>query len=168
MNMSEFEVRQLVTDDWSGFRLIRLESLAKYPQFFAPSQDERNFTPEQWMAFLENKNAAIFGLFDSADLVGVSGIIRENNNPESHRALMMASYIREEYRGKSLSRLFYDARIAWARKQKDIDTLLIYHREGNLISRNANQRFGFKQVGSFKKTYLDGTEGLSLAYELKL
>jgi RimJ/RimL family protein N-acetyltransferase len=166
--MSEFSIRQLTENDWFDFQQVRLESLAKHPEYFAPSQDETKLTSPEWIERLSNKNTAHFGLFHDAILVGITGIMRENNNSSSERALMMASYIKDEYRGKNLSRLFYEARIDWAKNEKNIKILLIFHREGNLISRNANQRFGFKYLSSFKKTYLDGTEGVSFCYELRL
>lgn len=164
--MPEFSVRQLTEIDWSDFKQIRLESLTKHPEYFAPSQDETELTPQEWMERLSNKNSAYFGLFHNMTLVGISGIMRENNNDSNECAMLMASYIRNEYRRKNLSRLFYDARIEWAKNQKNIKILRIYHREGNSISKSANQRFGFKYISSFKKTYLDASEGLSLCYEL--
>lgn len=166
--MSGFFIRQLTADDWQTFRNIRLESLALHPEFFAPSQDETKYTSDQWIERLANKNAASFGLFYNDKIIGVTAIARENNASLSDRAMMMASYIKHEFRGMHLSKLFYEARIDWAKKQKNIKILLISHRRDNLISKNANQRFGFKFTDSYRKTYLDGVEDSSLVYELNI
>lgn len=137
-------------------------------EFFAPSQDETKFSSDQWIERLTNKNAASFGLFQNDKIIGLTAIIRENNELSSERAMMMSSYIKHEFRGMHLSKLFYEARIDWAKKQKNIKTLLISHRRDNLISKNANQRFGFKFTDSYRKTYLDGVEESCLVYELTL
>lgn len=169
IRMQDFHVRKLNVEDWSAYRALRLEALSRNPEFFTPSRDETKFTEADWKERLLNPNAAAFGLYHAGELVGLSGIVREKNQADSPRAHMVSTYIREEYRGQGLSRLFYEARLAWARAQKDIKTLVLEHRSDNTASEKAHRRYGFQFKSSFTETYADKRPGsLTHVYELEL
>lgn len=166
--MEEIKIRQLTENDWSMYREIRLEALAQEPEFFATSEDEANFISENWVEHITNPNGAIFGLFHKGEIVGVTSIHRENDDPRSYRAWMGQSYIKPEFRGNHLADLLFEARIEWAKKQENIIALVVAHREDNQASKNAIQHNGFKFIGSRTKTYVDGMPAKSLVYERTL
>ncbi|WP_409477432.1 GNAT family N-acetyltransferase [Pseudobdellovibrio sp. HCB154] len=166
--MSEIKIRQLNENDWPLYREIRMEALAKESECFTTSEDESEFISENWIERITNKNGAIFGLFDTGQIIGVTSIHRENDDPRSYRAWMGQSYIKAEYRGHHLSDLLFEARIAWAKKQGNIIALVVAHREENEVSKKAIQHYGFKYIGSRTKTYVDGEQAKSLVYERSL
>lgn len=163
--MSEITIRQLTENDWPLYREIRMDALAREPCFFADSEDESNFVSENWIERINNGNGALFGLFHNGQIIGLTSIHRENDDPKSYRAWMGSSYIKPEFRGHHLSELLFDTRIEWARKQGNIIALVVAHREENLVSKKAIQHYGFKFIGSRTKTYLDGQQAKSLVYE---
>lgn len=168
MSMSEIKIRQLTEHDWPFYREIRMEALAHDPECFTTSENEENFISENWIERLTNPNGAIFGLFHKGQIVGLTSIHRENDDPKSYRAWMGQSYIKPEYRGHQLSELLFDTRIDWAKKQGNLIALVVAHREDNLISKKAIQHYGFKFIGSRTKTYVDGKSARSLVYERTL
>lgn len=166
--MDQYTIRQLSSDDWQIYRDIRLEALTKNPEFFSPSRDETKFTESDWKERLSNKNAASFGLFANGVTIGLTGIVREGNNPEATSAHLVSSYIKQQYRRLGLSKQFYNARFEWAKNQKNIKMLILEHRDDNLPSQMAHQKFGFQLVETKEQTWPDGQVRPSLKYQLDL
>jgi RimJ/RimL family protein N-acetyltransferase len=161
-----FTTKHLSSEDWQLFRNIRLEALKTEPGVYAASYDEmKDMEDDFWIDRLADSNWAYFGLYDGDKLVGLSGIMR--NVDDRDEAELIASYIRKEYRGKGLSKLFYAARIEWARA-KGIKKLIISHRESNTASRQANQNFGFRFTHSVPRLWHDGLWEENVYYELIL
>lgn len=105
-----------------------------------------------------------FALLDGNQIIGMTGILRRENNVGK----CIASYIREEYRGQNLSHLLYQARIDWAKKH-GIKRMIVGHRASNAASQAANQKFGFKQIEIEKDVaWPDGTTEDYWRYELQL
>lgn len=164
--MSSYSTRQFNASDWQTYRDMRLSAINEHRDYFLPTQDEFSFTEEQWKNRLSSPLSANFGLYDGEKLIGLTTIYRENEN--STKALMVSSYIKKEYRGKGLSKFLYEDRIAWARKQKGIKTIELEHRDDNLSSQKAHEKFGFKYTGSYMVRWLDGKDRNCRVYELQL
>ena len=161
-------LRELVESDWAVLKSIRLESLTRHPDLFQPTRDEFAFTDMDWRERLTATRGRTFGLFSGTDPIGISTIVREGNQSRATRALLVGSYIRPEHRRKGFSRLFYDARIAWAREQGDIGTLVVEAREDNIASHSAHQHFGFYFVRDKEIIFGDGRAFRSLIFQLDL
>ena len=161
--MIDFEIKYLSENEWQDYKSIRLEALKKHPEYFCPSRNEAKFTEEEWRERLVNPNAAQFGLYADSELIGLTGIFRERE-----QAHLVQSYIREDYRGKGLSKLFYKARLEWAREQEGIKRLVVEHRDDNLPSKGAHQNFGFQFVKSRDQLWPDGQKRPCLVYHLEL
>lgn len=166
--MAEIKIRQLTENDWPMYRDIRVEALAQEPEFFTASEDESNFISENWIEQINNPNGALFGLFHKGQIIGLTSIHRENDDPRSYRAWMGSSYLKPEFRGNHLSDVLFDVRIEWAKKQGNIIALVVAHREDNQVSKKAIQHNGFKFIGARTKTYVDGKPAKSLVYERTL
>ncbi len=165
---SSIHLRQLSSEDWEVLRSIRLEALETHPDLFCPSTDERKRSPEEWKTFLHNEDMCIFALFDAERVIGVTGITKDRDDPSGKTALLVMSYINKAYRGKGLSKLFYEARIGWAKEQKKFDVITVGHREGNLASERANQAFGFELISKDDISWPDGSTAAFVKYELRL
>jgi GNAT superfamily N-acetyltransferase len=159
-------IRQLTVADVTAYKAIRLEALQQEPGMFGNSYAlESGYTDQHWLDRVSNPNGAIFGLYHTTELIGITAIIIDGEHPEE--AYMTQSYIRKTHRGKGLSQLLYKARLEWAR-ERELGRLLIGHRESNLISKAANQRHGFKYAYSAPRTWPDGCTEDMLYYTLEL
>lgn len=161
-----YHIRQLRTAELELYRNLRLEALQTEPGVFGNSYEmEAAFTPEQWLARVTNPRAACFGLFCNQELVGITGITCSAERPDE--AYLSQSYIRAGHRGKGLARLLYEARINWARTH-GVRYLVVGHRESNLVSKAANQRFGFTYTHRESRTWPDGVTEDMLYYRREI
>jgi GNAT superfamily N-acetyltransferase len=163
----QYTIRQFTTDETEQYKAMRLEALQLAKGMFGNSHEyEAAFTPEQWLARVNNPSGACFGLYYGDELIGITGIVvTDTGKPEE--AYMTQSYIRAAFRGKGLSKILYEARFNWARNH-GIKTLKIGHRRSNLSSKAANQRYGFQYTHAEERTWPDGVSEEMLYYELKL
>lgn len=167
--MDNIHIRQLLPEDWEHLRDVRLYALQHDPQYFGSNYArEAAFTPDIWQERLANPLSATFGLFKDSELIGITGILTCREDPKGETALMVMSFIKTEHRGQGYAKLFYEARIAWAKEQPHIKKIVVGHREGNEASRRANQRFGFEHIGQKMTSWPDGQEALEHSYMLKL
>jgi RimJ/RimL family protein N-acetyltransferase len=163
MTITPYSIRRFLPEDLALYKTIRLEALQLEPGMFGSSYArEASFTDQQWLQRINGDNSDCFGLFYGDRLIGVTGIVIDWNDPTL--ALMTQSYIRREHRGKGLSRLLYEARLAWAAERPQVKRLRIGHRESNDISKAANQHYGFKYVKRESCDWPDGSREDILYY----
>lgn len=159
-----YYIRQFTIADKEAYKQIRLESLLKEPSVFGSNYArEAAFAEGEWSNRLNNTDSASFGLYDKDMLIGTTGVIATGPGT----ALLIASYIREEYRGKGLSALLYQARIAWA-KEKGIKSIIVSHRKSNTASKAANQHFHFQYTHEEITEWPDGQQEENVFYRLEL
>lgn len=149
-----------------AYRKMRLEALREEPGMFGNSLAyESAYDDKVWEDRVRQPLGACFGLYHNQDLIGITGITGVGQ--KEGEAYMTQSYIRKAHRGKRLSRLLYEARLAWAR-ERNLKRLLIGHKQSNLVSKAANQHFGFTYTHSEPRTWPDGSKEDMLCYELWL
>lgn len=169
MNLPEkpYTIRQFLPEDVERYKSLRLEALQLDSGMFCNKyENEAAFPLEQWLARVSNPNGACFGLYCEDELIGITGIvITDKEKPEE--AYLTQSYIRKAYRGKGLSKILYEARLAWA-KAHQIKCLKVGHRASNLASKAANQHYGFTYTHSEPNTWPDGKTEDMFYYELVL
>lgn len=159
----DYHVVPLTITDLPAYKQMRLEALQLCPAFYGNSYEfEAAMSDEQWIERLSNPERCCFGLYYQQQIIGITAIFIE-----AGKEYITQSYIRAQHRGKKLSRLLYEARIQWAR-EKRLSTLEIGHRASNLISKAANQRFGFQYSHCTPRTWPDGTTEDMMYYFLKL
>lgn len=163
-----YNIRQLTPEDWALLKTIRLEALQAHPKLFCPSQDEFAFGEAQWRDRLSNPAAVNFGVFDGENIIGLCGIIRARLDPQAPLAFMVAAYLKADYRKQGLSKYMYQARLDWARAQKNITEVEVEHRSTNAPARGAHQAFGFAFKEKRLNTWRDGSQLEVEIYSLKL
>ncbi len=162
-------VRALEETDWEMFRAVRLRALRTDAGVFSSTYDEeKRHNEEQWKSWLSNEGKRVFGLFDDEHLIGITGVFTWKGDESGRTGIMAASYIEKDYRGQGLSRLLYEARLAFAKDYKQWDKLTVSHRKDNEASRRANQAFGFKYAGASMIAWPDGQKEEQLFYEMDL
>lgn len=162
-----YTIRRLGTSDAAAYKRLRLEALQTEPDKYSmPYATELTMPDAHWLNRVQNERIASFGLYHGDEIVGITAIdASDGSKPQD--AYMTQSYIRKAHRGKGLSRMLYDARLAWA-KQNNIARLTVAHRRNNIASMRANQHYGFVYTHSIQRHWPDGVEDENLYYELLL
>jgi RimJ/RimL family protein N-acetyltransferase len=160
-------LRKFSSNDWTAFKAMRLEALQTEPDKFGGRyMEEAARTDQEWIDQLNKNNYwAFWGLYAGDTCIGLTGIVEMRNDATC--ALLIASYIRNEYRGKGLSSLYYKVRLEWARTM-GYKWVEVHHRRTNIISKAANQKFGFKYTHTTSVQWPDGSYDDSLSYRLAL
>lgn len=167
--MAEYSIRKLEEEDWRIFKQIRLKALSTDPSVFGSNYArEANQPAVHWQESLVDKNVAVFVLFESVSPIGITGVSVHRDDPGGRTAILWGSWMEPAARGKGLSKLFYEVRIAWARQHPTIERIIVTHRASNLASKLANQKFGFVQTHVTEKVWNDGIMEEEFHYELVL
>ncbi|WP_394796775.1 GNAT family N-acetyltransferase [Armatimonas sp.] len=108
-------IKLATQNDGEAVCALRLEALQTEPGVFGSSYAQESLYDEaQWRAWSAGPGKAIFLLYDGESLIGLTGILAHRDDPTT--AMCIASYLKPAYRGQKLSRLFYQARLDWARQ----------------------------------------------------
>jgi len=163
---TRYTIRPFFESEVMLYKAMRLEALQMEAAVFGSTYErEVAFNEHQWMERITNKGAGCFGLFCNDELVGITGLHIDGD--DHSLAHMTQSYIRKAHRRKHLSRMLYDIRIRWA-NDHHLKTLRIGHKESNIISKAANQRYGFTYAYREPRIWPDGSKEDILYYELAL
>ena len=167
--IANVSIKRFGEDDWQGFKEIRLESVRLHNDVLGTSYAiESNKKDAYWKDIISDIcNCAVFGLYDEEKIIGLTSVFRHRDHVENTTILCMV-YIREEYRGNSLSDLLFKASIDWSKSQEGITRIWVGHRAGNEISRRANQRHGFAVISNEDMTFGNGETDTHYTYELKI
>ena len=162
------QIRRLGPEDWQANRAIRLEALAECPgNYFTTLAEAEARSEADWRAMLADPKTAIFGLFDGADLAGLTAIYIADSDPSGRTAGFAMSYIRAPWRGRGNAALLHQARLDWARDNR-MTRILVSHRASNTPSRKAIERSGFTRTGAMPYVWPDGIEENNVEYALML
>jgi RimJ/RimL family protein N-acetyltransferase len=162
-------IRPLEPEGWPAFREIRLAALKENPRAYSGSYEDSLKRPDEaWRALVRGATHQVFGLFEGTGLIGITAVFASDEDPSGQTAALMMSYILPGFRRRGLSRMLYEARLAWIRERPQFKRVTVSVRESNLPSRQANQRFGFVQKGAQSRVWRDGDTEDEVFYELRL
>jgi len=130
---------------------VRLRALKSDPSVFgATYEDKTKMADGEWQTILKNQDEAIFGIFNGAALIGLTAISIHRDDPEKKQALLWGSWLELEYRGRGVSKMMYEARLDWAQRHPTCEKIIVGHRDSNLASKFANQKYGFVYTSTEK------------------
>jgi RimJ/RimL family protein N-acetyltransferase len=168
-NNQDIHIRLLKPEDWQILRKMRLRALQMNPDVFLGVYAVEFQNPdEKWHEVVDGTGKGVFGLFDGGTLIGITAVFTWREDPSGQTGVMAYSFIEPAYRGRGLSKLLYEARIAWAVRHKPFKKLVIAHREGNEASKRAMLAHGFVFTDTKSIDWPDGTADLEYNYELDL
>jgi len=161
-------VRRLGPADWIPNREIRLEALTEFPgNYFTSLAEAEARSDAKWREMLADPKMAIFGLYDSDALAGLTAIYIANDDPTGKTAGFAMSYIRPAWRGQGHAATLHKARLDWARAN-GMTRIIVSHRASNEPSRKAIERSGFTRTGAVLHLWPDGVEEDNVEYEMRL
>src|SRR5262249_8965565 len=102
----DISIRPLRRSDWKRFREFRLAALQASPGVFTSSyEQELAYQPAHWQRTITGDDHQAFGLFDNRELIGITAVFTDRNDPSGQTAHLAMSFIKAEYRGQGLSRM---------------------------------------------------------------
>jgi RimJ/RimL family protein N-acetyltransferase len=167
--MTELIIRPLESSEWEMFRDFRLSALRAAPGVFSGRyEDSLARRPEKWQAMIGGDDHQVFGLFDGRVLVGITAVFQSDGDATGASAMLAMSFILPAYRGRQLSRLFYETRLAWVRARPRFRRVLVSARASNAASRRAIERYGFIETGRVPRVWPDSTTEDEILFELQI
>jgi len=160
-------IRPLLPSEWEMFRDLRLFALKTEPGMFETTFAQAAArTEHDWRALLAPEHQQIFGLFDGEKLIGIAGVFTSRDDAAAAHLIM--HFIMPEYRGRKLTRLFYEASLDWARRRKNIRRVIVAARESNAASIGAMRAAGFQPTHRERHTWPDGATEDEIWHEITL
>ncbi|MCD8502343.1 MAG: GNAT family N-acetyltransferase [Bacillaceae bacterium] len=147
------EIRQLTPSDAEIYFSIRLEALRTSPYAFASSyEEEKNETAEKYKNRFETpKNTFTFGAFDESHLVGVVTLVKEKLLKLSHRANIVAMYIKPQKRGYGIGKDLISKVIEKAYNLEGIEQIYLSVVTTNVPAKMLYTSMGFEVFGKEKR-----------------
>lgn len=162
-------IRPLEADEWKQFRDVRLAALKAVPGVYGTRyEDAVSRTEAVWRSTVKGPSNQSFGLFDGQVLVGITSVFPWEEDPTGRTAMLASSFIMDAYRGRRLSRMLYDIRIAWIKEHGEFSRIVVGHRASNWPSRRASQHYGFAPFRRAPHAWPDGTTEDEIFYEMKI
>ena len=147
--MAEIEIRRLMPADAALYRDLRLEGLRLSPEAFGSIYEIERTEPLGWFA-ARLGDAAVFGGFNGADLLGIAGFFVHRGAKEGHKGVLWGMYVRAAARKTGLGRRLAQAIIDHARDRVEILELRVV--AGNEPARRLYARLGFVEYGIEKNS----------------
>ena len=161
-------LRRLGPEDWRAVRAVRLAGLREAPGNFFASMEQAQALPDRyWADLLAQETTALFGAFAGEDLVGLTGIFTDRDDPSGRTALLGMTYLAPAHRGSGVGHRFFAERLSWAR-ERGFARVIVSRRASNEPSRRAIERAGFERTGARRHGWPDGGEEDDVQYELWL
>jgi GNAT superfamily N-acetyltransferase len=138
-------IRRLDETDLEQLLAIRREALDTDPSAFSASpESDLGLDPEFVRTSLARRSSeAVFGAFCDGDLVGMTGVYRERNQKEHHKAVVWGMFVRPSERGKGLGRALLDDAIQFAESLPGVTYVHI------AVSENANSALRLYEAAGF-------------------
>jgi RimJ/RimL family protein N-acetyltransferase len=139
-----FAIRKLDRTDAPLLRAFWLRGVEDFPMFFSGQENLAAEPLDYWRGVIAGPDHQMFGLFDGLYIIGITAAFAQAEDPQAATAIFGMSFIAPAYRGRGLSRLLYDARLAWIRSRPRFKRVILSHAVSNEASRRAHRRYGFR------------------------
>jgi RimJ/RimL family protein N-acetyltransferase len=143
------QFRPLVPEDAGAFQVLRLQGLREAPTAFASSFEEECDRPLAMVAsrLSANGEGAVFGAFNKSDLVGVTGVRREDHSKLAHKAFLWGVYVAPTFRKRGIGRQLVSQALDFAFSTLGVRQVNLGVNTSNLGAIALYELMGFKTFG---------------------
>lgn len=143
-------IRVLQESDAQAYQELRLTGLQTNPEAFGSTYErEANFTLETIIDRVKpSKDKFVMGAFDNEGLLlGIAAFVRENGMKTAHKGNLFGMYVREEMRGKGVSKNLLLALIARASEIDGVEQINLTVVSSNEPAKRLYSSVGFQTYG---------------------
>jgi len=143
-------IRVLQESDAQAYQELRLTGLQTNPEAFGSTYErESNFTLETIIDRVKpSKDKFVMGAFDDeGTLIGMAAFVRENGMKTTHKGNLFGMYVREEMRGKGVSKNLLLALIARASEIDGVEQINLTVVSSNEPAKRLYYSVGFQTYG---------------------
>ncbi len=142
-------VRQLDSNDAAVFQELRLDGLHAEPTAFASSYEEEcdRSLPEVASRLVADNMGAVFGAFRDSELVGITGVRREEHSKLSHKAFLWGVFVNLESRQQGVGRKLVAAALDFGFKTLNVRQINLGVNAANVPAISLYESLGFKSFG---------------------
>ncbi|CAE6811071.1 Mycothiol acetyltransferase [Paraburkholderia haematera] len=147
-------IRQLGSADRDAYFQLRLRGLKAHPESFGQSYEEALARgAARHDAMLQGERAAegdfLLGAYALADapLIGVVGLLRNQNDKQRHKASIVGMYVAPEASGRGVGRALLNELLARAAQIEGLRQIQLMVSRRNEAARKLYESFGFRQYG---------------------
>ncbi|WP_435106778.1 GNAT family N-acetyltransferase [Arhodomonas sp. AD133] len=142
-------IRPLTTVDAASFKALRLAGLRECPVAFGSSyEEERDGTLANVSERIgPTATSAVFGAFDSSELVGVLGVSRHTARKWWHKASLWGMYVMPAHRANGVARALLNRGIRFAASMAGVRWLTLSVAVTNAAAQALYESVGFRCYG---------------------
>ncbi|EDT05480.1 GNAT family N-acetyltransferase [Burkholderia ambifaria] len=149
-------IRLLDAADAAQFQSVRLRAIDTSPTSFLPTRDEvAGITVDEFATRITPSDVqAVFGAFDGATLVGITGVRRDPRVKVAHKALIWGVFVDPAYRGRGIAQSLLDRATAHAAQAWQCRQLMLCVNEVNGTAERLYASQGFVRFGTEPRSLL--------------
>jgi ribosomal protein S18 acetylase RimI-like enzyme len=151
--VSGIEIRPLTKADAAAYRALRLEGLRLAPEAFSAAYEDEILRSDEDFAqrIPAGPPSAIFGAFQGADLLAMTGFLVPDGRKERHKATVWGVYVSPAGRGQGLAKRLLRAVIDRARTVEGLEILQLGVGVTNEAAKAVYAASGFVPYGIERK-----------------
>ena len=144
------KITQLTPADTMAYKALMLYAYQHAADSFTSTPQERALQPDSWWL---NRIAdpaglsVVWGAFSGQALVGTVSIEFSANVKTRHKALVVAMFVHEDFRGQGLARQLMQAVVQHGKTLQDLRLLQLEVTQGNAAAERLYQSLGFQAYG---------------------
>jgi len=148
--------RKLNPEESKDYRLLRLESLQKYPNSFGSNyEDQKQREKLAFENFIENADpeSFIFGAFEEGNIIGICGFYRNKDENCRHRGEIIQMYVQTQCQGNQVGFNLLSETVLEAFKLKGLEQIELEVMTTVKAANKIYEKLGFQEFGVQKNLY---------------
>ena len=144
------QIARLAFADAMAYKALMLHAYEHAADSFTSTPQERALHPDDWWVHRIADPAGlsvVWGAFNEAGLVGTVSVEFSARAKTHHKALVVAMFVHENFRGQGLARQLMQAAVQHGMARQGLRVLQLEVTQGNVAAERLYQSLGFQPYG---------------------